>query len=167
MTETAERKGIGAHGFRYYENLYKIFGDCGIAQLFLAKHNEETIAAGISWVYGKRAGLLYMASSKKYHLLRPNLALQWEMIKWAIEKECEVYDFMGTAVDDPPNPNDSGYGVYKFKKSFGPEFIKTVGYYDYIGNKVLYKLFIFTENYLIPHFFQRVLKISKLWNKFF
>ena len=167
MIETASRKGIGVHDYGYYEKIFRILGESVVPKLFLAKYEGETVAAGISLIYGKKAWLLYLASGEKHLHLMPNRALQWEMIKWADEQDCELYDFRGTATDDPPNPNDSGYGVYKFKKSFRPEFIKTVGYYDYIGNKLLYKLFIFTENYLIPHSFQRALKISKLWNKFF
>lgn len=166
MVETAERKDIGTHDLGYYEKLYKILGDSGIAQLFLAKYDGEVVAAGISLAYGKRAWLLYMASSKKHFHLMPNRALQWEMIKWAVERGCEVYDFRGTATDDPPNPNDPGYGVYKFKKSFGPEFVRTVGYYDYVVNKLLYRVLIFAEDHFLTHLVGGAEKISKIRDQF-
>ena len=73
------------------------------------------------------------------------------MIRWAIDKNCRIYDFRGTASDDPPKESDPGYGVYRFKKSFNPEYIRMIGYYDYIFSCFFYKLFISIEKYLFPH----------------
>ena len=165
MVETADRKNIGAHDFGYYENILKILGDSVTTQLFLAKYKGETAAAGISLVYGKRAWLLYLASSEKHLHLSPNRALQWEMIKWAFEQGCKVYDFRGTATDDPPNPSDPGYGVYKFKKSFGPDFIRTVGYYDYVVNNMLYKPFRVFEDNFLPFFVNKAKKLIEFRKK--
>ncbi|HDL04173.1 MAG TPA: peptidoglycan bridge formation glycyltransferase FemA/FemB family protein, partial [candidate division Zixibacteria bacterium] len=162
MLETATQKGIGHHSLDYYKKLYKTLSDCGIAQLFMAKFEGRSIATGISLAYGKRAWLLYLASSKEYFKLRPNRALQWEMIKWAVEQGCTVYDFRGTATDDPPSPADPGYGVYEFKKSFGPDFIRLAGYYDYVVNKPLYLLFIFAEKYLFDLMVKGLVWLSKL-----
>ncbi len=162
MIGTAEQKGIGFHDKNYYRKLYKTLGDTGMAQLFMARHEGRAIATGMSLVYGKRAWLMYLASSKKHFHFRPNRALQWEMIKWAKEKGCTVYDFRGTAADDPPDPKDPGYGVYKFKKSFGPEYIKLVEYYDYVVNRPIYLLFGFVENYLFPLMVKGMLILPKL-----
>jgi len=162
MVGTAFQKGIGLHDINYYKELYKTLSDASIAQLFLAKHEGKAIATGISLAYGKRAWLLYLASSSEHFRLRPNRALQWEMIKWAAEQGCEVYDFRGTAADDPPDPKDPGFGVYEFKKSFGPEYVRLVGYYDFVVNRPIYLLFIFAEYYLFPLVAKGLVELSKL-----
>lgn len=161
MIETAARKNIGAHDYSYYENILRFLEVSAATQLFLAKYRGETAAAGISLAYGKRSWLLYLASSEEHLHLNANRALQFEMIKWAIEKGCSIYDFRGTATDDPPNPNDSGYGVYRFKKSFGPTFIKTVGYYDYVADNMLYKLFRLAEDNILPKSLDIIIRLSR------
>ena len=163
MIETADRKQIGVHNSDYYSNLLSAFKGSPKAQLFLAKYKDKTVAAGISLIYGKRAWLMHIASSTKNTHLPSSRALQWEMILWAIENGCDLYDFRGTAVDDPPDPDNPGYGVYKFKKSFGPEYIRTAGYYDFIGNKLFYSFFSIAEHYLLPLFVDGAMKISHLW----
>ncbi|MDY6845059.1 MAG: peptidoglycan bridge formation glycyltransferase FemA/FemB family protein [Thermodesulfobacteriota bacterium] len=162
MIDTAGRKQISVHDSEYYSNLLRSFDNSPRAQLFLAKYRDETIAAGISLFYGKRAWLLHLASSTEHTHLPSNRGLQWEMILWAIENGCDLYDFRGTATDDPPNPNDPGYGVYKFKKTFGPDFIRTLGYYDYIGNRLLYTIFSIGEHYILPLVVDGSVKLSKL-----
>ena len=119
-------------------------------QLFLGSFEGEVITAGMSVSYGKRAWLLYAASDPKSYRLRANRTLQWEMIKWAHAQGCTRYDFRGTATNDPPNPNDPGYGVYQFKKSFGPEFTRLIGYYDLVRRPALYRMARIAEEYLLP-----------------
>lgn len=150
MLRTASRKNIGVHDFEYYESIMGTLKGGTSCQLFLAKHNDETAAAGISIAYGRNAWLFYFASSEQHFHLNPNRALQWEMIKWAAERGCTRYDFRGTATDDPPNPSDPGYGVYKFKKSFNPVFTRTAGYYDFVASGLLYRAFRIAEEHLLP-----------------
>ena len=68
----------------------------------------------------------------------PNYLLQWEMIKWAIEAGCDIYDFRGVSGNlDESNPL---YGLYRFKKGFGGEFTEFIGELDYVFNPITYKL---------------------------
>ena len=60
----------------------------------------------------------------------PNYLLQWEMIRWALGKGCETYDFRGVSGDmDENNPL---YGLYRFKKGFNGEMVELVGELDYV-----------------------------------
>lgn len=158
MLETAERKGIGSHNLAYYRTLYRILGESMTPQLFLGRHEGETVAAGISLAYGDKAWLLYLASSQKHFHLMPNRAIQWEMIQWAHEMGCSRYDFRGTGTEDPPNPQNPGYGVYKFKKSFGPVFTRMAGYYDAVISYPLHRVFRFGEDRLLPWFAETAVK---------
>jgi len=72
------------------------------------------------------------------------------MISWAKREGCTLYDFRGTAVDYPPDPKNPNYGVYSFKKNFGPELVILTGYYDLVLRRFYYKLFRFIETKLLP-----------------
>ena len=55
--------------------------------------------------------------------------MQLEMMKWAIEGGCDVYDFGGIPhYDDETNP---AYGLYRFKKGFNGEVVIYAGEYAY------------------------------------
>ncbi len=63
----------------------------------------------------------------------PNYLLQWNMIQWAIETGCRIYDFRGVSGDlTPDNPL---YGLYRFKKDFNGDLVQFVGEYDLVFNK--------------------------------
>jgi lipid II:glycine glycyltransferase (peptidoglycan interpeptide bridge formation enzyme) len=150
MTMTGLQKGIAVHNIDHYRKLCSTVNSSAQSRLFLGRHAGEVITAGISIKYGKKAWLMYAASTPESYKLRANRTLQWEMIKWAKAQGCERYDFRGTACSDPPNPEDPGYGVYEFKKSFGPEYVRLVGYYDLVTRPTLYRLFRFAEEKLLP-----------------
>ena len=60
----------------------------------------------------------------------PNYLLQWEMIKWALESNCNVYDFRGVSGD--LDENSPLYGLYRFKKGFNGDFTEFVGEMDLV-----------------------------------
>lgn len=147
---TGQQKGIAFHGVEYYRNLFEVLNASAKVQLFCGRVEGELIAGGISVIYGRKAWLLYAASAPAHYKLRANRTIQWEMIKWAHESGCSRYDFRGTATNDPPSPADPGYGVYEFKKSFGPEFTRTVGYYDLVNRPMMYRALRYAEDSLLP-----------------
>ena len=64
----------------------------------------------------------------------PNYAMQWEMIKWGLEKKCKTYNFGGIIYLDKTN------GLYKFKTGFVREegLLKYIGEIDKVYNKFIY-----------------------------
>ena len=65
----------------------------------------------------------------------PNYLLQWEMIKWAIEEKCRIYDFRGVSGDlSEDNPL---YGLYRFKKGFSGEFTEFIGDIDLVYSPLM------------------------------
>jgi lipid II:glycine glycyltransferase (peptidoglycan interpeptide bridge formation enzyme) len=150
MAETARHKGIACHGQDYYRGLLEGFGALGMADLVFAEFEGKKIATGLTVRYGDKAWLMYAASDKDHYHLRANRALQWEMIRAAAEAGCRRYDFRGTATGNPPDPKDPGYGVYEFKKSFGPEFVSLVGYCDVVFQPLLHRIFRFAETRGLP-----------------
>ncbi len=60
---------------------------------------------------------LYGASSNEHRNLMPNYLLQWEMIKMAIARHDDIYDFRGVVGNvEKTHPQ---YGLYRFKQGFG------------------------------------------------
>jgi len=150
MVSTGQNKGIAVHDAEYYRVLYSTLNRSASVGLFLGRFEGKTIAAGMSVKFGDKAWLLYAASDRDYYKLKPNRTLQWEMILWAHREGCRRYDFRGTATSDPPSTDDPGYGVYEFKKSFGPEYTRLIGYYDLVINPALHALFRFGEEKALP-----------------
>lgn len=150
MVETAKHKGIACHDKRYYSDLMEILEQYQMCRLVFATFEDKPIATGLSIQYGRTSWLMYAASDKNYFHLRANRALQWNMIQAAADAGCQRYDFRGTATGDPPNPADPGYGVYEYKKSFGPQMVGLTGYSDVILRPWLYRGLRLAESKGLP-----------------
>jgi lipid II:glycine glycyltransferase (peptidoglycan interpeptide bridge formation enzyme) len=150
MVSTGGQKGIAFHEMGYYRHLLDVLPRSLDIQLFFGRFEGQVVTTGISARYGARAWLLYAASAPEHYKLRANRTQQWEMIRWAHALGCTRYDFRGTATNDPPDPKDSGYGVYTFKKSFGPEFTRLVGYYDLVRSPLAHRFARLVEERALP-----------------
>ena len=150
MTLTAVHKGLPVHGIDYYRRLLETVALSAGIRLFIGRFRGQAVTTGISATYGDTGTLLYAASAPDFHKLNANRAQQWEMIKWSHSEGCRRYDFRGAVTRDPPSEDDPGWGVYQFKKGFGPEFIRLTGYYDVVSRRTLYHSFRFAEEHAIP-----------------
>ncbi len=97
-------------------------------------------------------------SSPLYREKMPNNLLQWEAMRLARSKGCDVYDLWGAP--DVFDESDSMFGVFRFKEGLGATVIRTVGAWDFPVKPVLY--FIYQQ--VLPRFldFTRFLRRSKL-----
>ena len=134
MLETGVRDGFVIRSKEYFEQLLDAMGEH--ARLYMAFVEDKPVAGTLAMCYGNKTWYLYGASSNEYRNYMPNYLLQWEMIRWALEMHCDVYDFRGVSGDlSEDNPL---YGLYKFKKGFNGEFTEFVGEMDLITHKFLY-----------------------------
>ena len=128
MKETCERDGFELRSAAYFAKILDVFGDK--ARLYMAYYEGEPIAGAISVLWGNKVWYFYGASSNSNRKVMPNYLLQWEMIKWAIEEGCKIYDFRGVAgVIDENNPL---FGLYRFKHRFDGTYIEFMGEMDLI-----------------------------------
>ncbi len=135
MLETGIRDEFVVRDISYFEQMLDCIGPDNI-RLYLAYYEGKLIAGTIPVVYGNKCWYLYGASSNEHRNLMPNYLLQWEMIKWALESGCDIYDFRGVSGDiDENNPL---YGLYRFKKGFGGKFTEFIGELDYVFNPFTY-----------------------------
>jgi peptidoglycan pentaglycine glycine transferase (the first glycine) len=148
MKVTARKKAIAVRELGWYARVLRVFGATGHAALFLARRGQDLVSAGMSIRMGTRAWLMYLASD--YSSSRASWGLQWDMVSWAAESGCSNYDFRGTATNYPPRPDDKGYGVYQFKKSFGAQVVPLLGYFDLVLAPARYRALRYAEHHLLP-----------------
>lgn len=127
MLETGLRDKFVIRSLDYFQKMYDVFAPENL-RLYCAYLDGKMIAGTIAILYGDKVWYLYGASSNEHRKAMPNYLLQWEMIKWAIEEKCRIYDFRGVSGDvSPDNPL---YGLYRFKKRFNGDFVEFVGEYE-------------------------------------
>jgi len=137
IVETGLRDNFVVRSREYYEKVYDVFSPDHV-RLFLAYYGDKPIAGTIAILYGNKCWYLYGASINEHRNLMPNYLLQWNMIKWALESGCDIYDFRGVPGD--LNENNPMYGLYRFKVGFRGKFTEFVGMLDYIFNPFVYFL---------------------------
>lgn len=143
---TASRDGIGAHPKSYYKDLLER-GKKGNAEsevtLYIAKHEDDYLAAIITLFCKREAVYLYGCSSNVKRNLMPAYLLQWTAIQDAKKYGCPVYDFYGCPPDD--NENHPMHGLFLFKTGFGGTLIHRPGSFDVVLNKSIYNLYSLAE----------------------
>ncbi len=138
LAVTSSRMEFGIRDRSYFHQLWEKILQPGLGRLFLAHYEGQLLAGTVALIGSDSVWYLYGASSNEHRNVMPNYGLQWAMIQWAMEQGCSVYDFRGVSGDlDPDNPL---YGLYRFKKGFGAEFVELVGEYDLVFRPILYRL---------------------------
>ena len=114
MEETKERDGFDMRTEGYFARMMDSLGEH--CRLYLCEYQGQALSGAICVQYGGRTTYLYGASTSVHREVMPNYLMQWEMIRWAVEGGCRIYDFGGVPHwYDPDHPNN---GVYRFKTGF-------------------------------------------------
>lgn len=138
LQETCERDKFLVRSYEYFEDMWDYLVERGHAKLFMAEYNGEYISGTLALIFGEKAWYLYGASSNEHRNVMPNYLIQWNMIKWAKENNCTLYDFRGV----PGNLSEDNplYGLFRFKKGFNGDYTEFVGEYDLIYSNLYYWL---------------------------
>ncbi len=144
---TSQRNEFGVHAPEYYRDAYDFFSPDRVA-LFIAEYQGTPLSAVMVFAHGRRAAYLYGASSDEERQRMPNYAVQWAAIIWAKERGFEAYDLWGVPDNSQDElesqfmeRHDGLWGVYRFKRGFGGELIRTVGTADRVYNSLVYKMY--------------------------
>lgn len=136
MEITGKRDKFLTRSKAYFANILRILGPH--ARLFLAYHPDGTpISGSLSVRYGNKAWYVYGASSNEHRNLMPNYLLQFEMMRWALEGGCSIYDLHG--VSGYVSPDHPMYGVYRFKKGFNGDFCEFFGQFTMVYKPLVAK----------------------------
>jgi lipid II:glycine glycyltransferase (peptidoglycan interpeptide bridge formation enzyme) len=137
--DTASRAGFVIRPEAYYHDAWGSFMQSGLAQPLIAEVEQQPVAMVIVYRFGERAIYMYGASLTDHRDKMPNNLLQWEAMQWAKEHGCTVYDMWGAP--DELDESDPMWGVYRFKKGFGGEFVEHIGAWDYPASSIGYGLY--------------------------
>ena len=138
---TSARDEFVIRPFSYYADAWGTFVDAGLAQIFQARSQTETLAGLIVFHFGDRAWYMYGASTDRHRNLMPNHLLQWEAMRWARGQGYQFYDMWGAP--EVLDENDPMWGVYRFKEGFGGQFTSYLGAYDFPVFGSRYRLYTF------------------------
>ncbi len=142
MMVTGVRDGFLPRSLEYFEKMYDEMGDA--LRLYLIYYNDVLVSGAIAILYGNKVWYLYGASSNEYRNVMPNYLMQYEMMKWAVENNCDVYDFRGVSGD--LNKGNQLAGLLRFKIGFineedqakGGGLVEFVGALDYVFKPFMY-----------------------------
>jgi len=103
-------------------------------------HGSVLMLGGITYfIYGKEVLSFIGGAYEEFMEFQPFYSIHYELIKYAIEKGYEHYNFYGISSD--LSPKDPMYGVYIFKKGFGGEVVELIGEYDFVVRPLYYLLY--------------------------
>ena len=138
---TAERDHFTPRGLNYFKVMRDAMQSEGghRFQLFLAHHEGDLVAATIYVQVGAHAWYSYGASSTEKRDVRGSNAIQWAMIRAALEDGASVYDLRG--ITPTLDPEDSHVGLIQFKVGTGGQAVRYVGEWDLPLRPMIYKAF--------------------------
>lgn len=114
MEETRTRDSFQMRSLEYFARMMDALGPH--CRLYLCEYQGQALSGALCVQYGGVTSYVYGASTASHREVMPNYLMQWEMIRWAAQSGCDVYDFQGVPYwYDPEHPN---YGVYHFKTGF-------------------------------------------------
>ncbi len=131
MLETGKRDGFCIRSREYFGRMLDSLGEH--CRLYMCYYEGHAVSGAIAVQYAGKTCYVYGASTSMYRNVMPNYLMQWNMICWAIENNCVLYDFQGIPFyKDETHPN---YGVYRFKRGFNGEVVTYAGEFSKCYNK--------------------------------
>jgi lipid II:glycine glycyltransferase (peptidoglycan interpeptide bridge formation enzyme) len=139
--ETAARDHFTPRPLGYFQQMFSSLTseDPDRIRLYLAVHDGEMVAA-TTWVrVGHHVWYSYGASSTHKREVRGSNAVQWQMIRDAIDVGADVYDLRG--ITDTLSADDPHIGLIQFKVGTGGQAVQYVGEWDLPLSPLLYRAF--------------------------
>ncbi len=166
--ETSVRNGFVIREEAYYRTVWEAFmrqspssdhtsaaGSEPFAEPLIAEVEGETVAAIFVFYFAGRCYYLYGMSREIARERMPNYLLQWEAMKRARARGCQIYDLWGAP--DEFQEGDPLWDVFRFKQGLGGQVVRTMGAWDYPASGIWYK----TYTRLIP----RILDVMRARGK--
>ncbi len=111
-------------------------------QALLEKYGEkEIIGTAIYVYYGNKSWNLYNYKRDDFYSFSPTDHNHITAIKELKEKGVTLYDMVGFS--GKTNKEDPFYGLYYYKRRFGPDYVEQIGEFDYIYDQKDFDRFFF------------------------
>jgi len=153
IKKTANRQQITVHPEKYYKLLWQTLLKHKAGELYIAKLDDKVIAVNLMVKFGQATTYLHGASDYQYRKYMAPHLLQWQAIKEAQNKGCEIYDFWGVAPEDNSQPN--WQGITRFKQGFGGQRISSPGALSFVYNRQWHRIYLFIKR------LQKIIKLKK------
>ncbi len=139
--ETAARDHFTGRPLTYFQQMWSAMTaeDSDRIRLYLARHEDELVAATTMVRVGRHAWYSYGASSNTKREVRGSNAVQWQMMRDAATAGAELYDLRG--ITDTLAEDDPHFGLIQFKLGTGGEAVEYLGEWDLPLNRLLFKAF--------------------------
>ncbi len=134
---TGARDGFNTRPKEYFQRMLSALGPH--CRLYMGFYEGQAICGAIATNYAGKTCYVYGASDNAHRNVMPNYLMQMEMIRWAVETGCAVYDFQGIS-GDMENENGHMYGLYRFKRGFGGQVDELAGEFNYLYKPVTARL---------------------------
>lgn len=157
LSVTAERDGFGIRSRKYFHDMWDCLVEPGLASLFVTRVEGQPVAGALAFILGDKAWYVYGASANEHRNLMPNHLMQWEMMRWAKNRRCCVYDMRGVSPEvdgEPLEPHLAG--LNRFKRGFDARYVEYIGDWNLVLSPVWHALF----ERAVP-FAKRLLKPSR------
>jgi lipid II:glycine glycyltransferase (peptidoglycan interpeptide bridge formation enzyme) len=149
MQITGERDGFRPRNLAYFQSLWDHLGTAGLAKLFLTRYEGQYLSGAICFIIGDKSWYVYGASSNEHRNVMPNYAMQWAMIRWALNAGCSWYDFRGVSPrrkqegesTEEVEKEDHLQGLNRFKEGFGTRYVEYIGEFDLVYKPAAYWVF--------------------------
>ncbi len=138
---TSIRDGFTIREEGYYRTVWRTFMESRspTCTALIAEVERQPVAAIFVFLFAGTAYYVYGMSLDVHRELMPNYLLQWEAIQRAKDFGCTRYDLWGAP--ERFNPDDSLWGVYRFKEGLGGKVQRSLGAWDYAPNRLWYKTY--------------------------
>lgn len=146
--ETAARDHFTPRPLAYFQLVMRELTaeDPDRMRLYLARHEGDLVAATL-WVrVGTHAWYSYGASTSAKREVQGSTAIQWQMMRDALEAGARVYDLRG--ITETVSEDDPHLGLIRFKVGTGGEAVEYVGEWDYPMPGIDRLLYLAFDRYL-------------------
>ncbi len=140
VQETTSRQGFYAHNQTYHRRMWKTLRPAGIARLWTATYQGETLATWIIFIWKDTIYYPYGASSREHRDVMAPTLLLWEIARWGKRQGYRAFDLWG-ALGPNPDKHDPWYGFHRFKQGFNPDLVEFIGSFDLVLNPFLYRVY--------------------------
>jgi CelD/BcsL family acetyltransferase involved in cellulose biosynthesis len=97
----------------FFERVWREFRAADAVVTILAYHDDDVIAGAVYLVWNNTLYYKFSASVGEHLVHRPNEAIQWAAIEWAVERGLTLLDWGLTDLDQP--------GLLEYKRKWGCE----------------------------------------------
>ena len=150
--ETAKRHHFAPFSFDYLRNEFNVFSHDDQIILLLGKYKNEVVSGSMIVFWQDMAFYHQGASLLKYSRIPVSYLMQWEAIKQAQKRKCNLYNFWGIAdieegfkIQNLKHKKHPWWGLSLFKMGFGgqkKEYVKTQ---DFPLSKKYWLTFVFEK----------------------